>query len=91
LLKLTASEIESYVSQKLKDTHSDGQSVGLEFVCTSHKSKWCIVLNDTDSGISMSMRSARESVRLFASIDSAYNAISHLTNSITVIGKADER
>ena len=90
MLKLTASEIESYVSHKLKDTHEKGINIGLEFICTNHKLKWCLVLNDLDSGVSMSMRSARESVRLFASIDSAYKAVSHLTNSMTVIGKPYE-
>lgn len=87
MLNLTVSEIENYVNQKPKGLGGTLDINGIEFVCTKHLNKWCLVLNDKQSGVSIKMRSARENTRRFATIDSAYKAISHLTNHMVVIGQ----
>lgn len=87
MLRLTALEIENYVNQRLSDVHGTNKDDHLEFVCAPHKDKWCLTINDNLSKVSIRMRSAREDVRKFASIDSAYKSIMHLTNYMIVIGK----
>lgn len=87
MLRLTASEVENYVNQRLIDINGTDKNAHLEFVCSPHNGKWCLTLIDNLSKVSIRVRSAREDVRKFASIDSAYKSIMHLTNHMVVIGK----
>lgn len=83
-MRMTEQDIRSFVMEQVSGMEYPSYS-GFEFICAEHYSgKWCLTLTTKDNG-SISMKSQRESIRLFANLDSAFKVANSIINSMTVI------
>lgn len=79
MISMTTSEIETYIRAK------DENSLSLvEFTCLNIDDKYMIEINDNHSDNYILLVDSRNKVKKFISIDSAFQEIKHITNTMTV-------